>query len=316
MSAGPLDPIPLVVGIDGGGTRTRVLLADLEGTVLARVEGAASAITPGEERASAETIVELVQQALEEAGRTETRPASCIVGVAGGGQERSAQALWHALASSRFADDVSVVSDAEVALEDAFGDSAGVLLIAGTGSVAFARAPDGRLERCGGWGPVLGDEGSGAWLGRRAMSVITAAHDGREPETALLGAMLTALELEDVDALIPWAASATPADFAAIAPIVAQVAAQGDVRATALVTLTVEELVLHVRTLARRCFADERASVPVALTGGMLGKGSLLRKRVEQRLKVAVPGASVRTESVDAARGAVKRARRLMGVAV
>jgi glucosamine kinase len=316
MSAGPLDPIPLVVGIDGGGTRTRVLLADLDGTPLARVEGPASALTPGDERSSADTMVALVQQALEEAGRTEARPASCIVGVAGGGQERSAQALWHALASSRFADDVSVVSDAEVALEDAFGDGAGVLLIAGTGSVAFARAPDGRLERCGGWGPVLGDEGSGAWLGRRAMSVITAAHDGREPETALLGAMLTALELENIDALIPWAASASPADFAAIAPIVAQVAAQGDVRATALITLTVEELVLHVRTLARRCFTDERATVPVACAGGMLGKGGLLRKRVEQRLKVAVPGASVRAENVDAARGAVKRARRLMGVAV
>jgi glucosamine kinase len=239
-----------------------------------------------------------------------------VVGVAGAGQERAAQALWSALASRRVADDVLVQADAVIALDDAFGDAAGVLLVAGTGSVGFARAPDGRLERCGGWGPQVGDEGSAAWLGRRALSVITAAHDGREPETALTGALLTALELDSMEALIPWAADVTPAALAALAPVVAQVAATGDLRANALVSLCVEELVLHVRTLARRCFVDERAAVPVALAGGLLAKGSLVRKRLEQRLKSAVPGAAVRAEEVDAARGAVRRGRRLLGVEV
>jgi glucosamine kinase len=314
MSAGPLDPMPLVVGVDGGGTKTRVLLADLDGRTLARVEGPATALRPGDERASAEIIGALVHEALASIERAESRPSACVVGVAGGGQERAAQALWHALASSRIADDVNVVSDAEIALDDAFGDAAGVLLVSGTGSVAFSRAPDGRLERCGGWGPVMGDEGSGAWIGRRALSVITAAHDGREPETALVGAILTTLEAGSLEALIPWAADASPADFAALAPTVLQVASQGDLRANALVSLAVEELVLHVRTLARRCFTDERAAVPVACAGGMLSRGSLMRKRIEQRLKTAVPGAAMRSDEVDAARGAVRRARRLLGV--
>jgi glucosamine kinase len=144
--------------------------------------------------------------------------------------------------------------------------------------------------------------------------VITAAHDGREPETALVGAILTTLEAESLEALIPWAADASPADFAALAPTVLQVASQGDLRANALVSLAVEELVLHVRTLARRCFTDERAAVPVACAGGMLSRGSLMRKRIEQRLKTAVPGAAMRSDEVDAARGAVRRARRLLGV--
>lgn len=314
MSAGPLDPTPLVVGVDGGGSHTRVLLADATGAVLARVEGAASALRPGQESDAADVIKALIGEALAKAERTDTRPAVCVVGVAGAGQERAAQALWSALASRRVADDVSVQADATIAMDDAFGDSAGVLLIAGTGSVAFSRAPDGRLERCGGWGPVLGDEGSGAWLGRRALSVITAAHDGREPETALTGAILTALELESLDDLIPWGATATPGTFAQLAPVVAQVAAAGDLRANALISFCVEELALHVRTLARRCFSDERAAIPVALSGGLLSRGSLVRKRLEQRLKSAVPGATVRSEEVDAARGAVRRARRLLGV--
>jgi glucosamine kinase len=316
MSAGPLDPLPLVVGVDGGGSRTRVVLADANGNILARTEGAATALTPGYESASADVIKALIGEVLGMAERTETRPAVCVVGVAGGGQERPSQALWSALASRRVADDVSVQADATIAIDDAFGDAAGVLLIAGTGSVAFARAPDGRMERCGGWGPNVGDEGSGAWLGRRALSVVTAAHDGREPETALTGAVLTALELEAIEELIPWSADATPAMLATLAPVVAQVASTGDLRANALISICVEELVLHIRTMARRCFVDERAAVPVAFTGGLLGKGSLVRKRLEHRLKSAVPGATVRTEEVDAARGAVRRARRLLGVEV
>ncbi|MCA0376488.1 MAG: hypothetical protein LCH84_12610 [Gemmatimonadetes bacterium] len=314
MTAGPLDPMPLVVGVDGGGSRTRVVLADATGAVLARVEGGASALKPGQEPVAADVIKALIQEALAAADRSDTRPAVCVVGVAGAGQERAAQALWSALAQRRVADDVSVQADATIAMDDAFGDSAGVLLIAGTGSVAFSRAPDGRLERCGGWGPNIGDEGSAAWLGRRALSVVTAAHDGREPETALTGALLTALELEHMDDLIPWAAAATPGALAQLAPVVSQVAATGDLRANALLSFCVEELSLHVRTLARRCFTDERASVPVAFAGGLLSRGSLVRKRLEQRLRTAVPGAVIRADDVDAARGAVRRARRLLGV--
>lgn len=314
MSAGPLDPSPLVVGIDGGGTRTRIILADANGTVLARAEGPGTALLPGHEGVAADIMKTLIGDVLAMADRSETRPAVCVVGVAGAGQERAAQALWSALATRRVADDVSVQADATIALDDAFGDAAGVLLIAGTGSVAFARAPDGRLERCGGWGPYVGDEGSAGWLGRRALSVVTAAQDGREPETALTGALLTALELEAIEDLIPWAVEATPASCAALVPVIMQVASTGDLRANALISLCVEELMLHIRTLARRCFVDERAAVPVALAGGLMARGSLIRKRLEQRLKSAVPGAAVRAEEVDAARGAIRRARRLLGV--
>lgn len=316
MSAGALDPAPLVVGVDGGGTKTRVILADANGNTLARVEGDGSALRPGEEGEAADVIASLIEAALQKADRVGVRPTTCVIGVAGGGQERAAQALWAAIASKRVCDDVLVQADATSALDDAFGDGPGVLIVSGTGSSGFARGPNGQIERCGGWGPNIGDEGSGGWLGRRALSVITAAYDGREPETALLGAVLTATECETPEDLIGWAAQATPAKYAALVPVIAQVAGTGDLRANALVSLCVEELVLHVRTLARRSFGDERAAIPVALAGGLMARGALIRKRLEQRLKSAVPGATVRSEEVDAARGAVRRARRLLGVEV
>jgi glucosamine kinase len=163
---------------------------------------------------------------------------------------------------------------------------------------------------------VIGDEGSGAWIGRRALSVVTAAYDGREPETALTGAVLTAAEANEIVDLIPWAAAATPATLATLAPVVLSVADAGDLRANALVSLAVEELVLHIRTLARKLFVDERAAAPVALAGGLLSRGSPLRKRVEHRLKGAVPGAQVRAQDVEPARGAVRAALRSLGIEV
>ena len=297
----------LVVGIDGGGSKTRAILADERGDALTEAVGAGSAVKPGAAEQSAAIIAGVVRDALESVERTDTPRVLCV-GVAGVGRESERQALWEALTSHQLAEEVVVQSDFEIALEDAFGDGAGVLLIAGTGSSAFGRGPAGNTGRCGGWGPVIGDEGGGAWIGRRALSVVAAAADGREPDTALTGAVLTATESDGAAALIQWAAAATPATLASLAPVVMTVADAGDLRANAIVSMAVEELALHVRALARQLFTDERASVPVALSGGLLGKGRPLRKRLEHRLKTAVPGAHVSTGDVDPARGAVRGA--------
>ena len=304
----------VVVGVDGGGSKTRVVLADEAGRPLGSIEGPASAVRPNAVEHSADVIAACVRDALAHAGMEHVAPKVLYVGVAGVGREPEREALWQALVAREVAEDVAVHPDAMIALDDAFGEGPGVLLIAGTGSIAFGRGPDGTFARCGGWGPVLGDEGSGAWIGRRALNVATGSADGREPETALTDALLTAIEADDPAALIPWAAAATPAQFATLAPVVFRVAAAGDLRANTLLSLAVEELVLHVRTLARRLFVDERAAIPVALSGGLLGRGAPLRKRVDHRLKGAVPGAQVRAEDVDPARGAVRGALRLLGV--
>ena len=233
--------------------------------------------------------------------------------MAGVGRDSERRALTEALINESLADDVLVVTDAEIALADAFGDEPGIVLIAGTGSIAYGRGPAGALERVGGWGPAIGDEGGGLWIARRALSVVTAATDGREPDTSLVGAILTAAEIDDVEALIPWAASANVSQIASLAPVVVASAEAGDLRANALLGLAAEELVLHVRTLARSLFEDERAAVQVALGGGLLEPGSALRRRVEHRLKSAVPGGKVHPSPIVAVRGAVRRAMQ-MGV--
>lgn len=297
-----------VVGVDGGGSKTHVVLANGRGKELGSLIGDGSAVRPGEALTSAETIGALVRDALTNAEITE-KPSLLVAGVAGTGREKERKALLRALQGEGLADEVQVVTDADIALADAFGpEGAGILLVAGTGSVAYGRGPAGAFRRCGGWGPDVGDEGSGAWIGRRALSVVTSSADEREPETRLMGALMTALELETIEDIIPWAAKATPKDLAAIAGHVTTLAADRDLRANSICTLAAEELVVHIRTLARQLFVDERAAFPVALAGGLMTRGSFMRRLVEHRLKTAVPGAHLHGEEVIPARGAVKLA--------
>jgi glucosamine kinase len=301
----------IVIGVDGGGSKTRVLVGTVDGEVLATADGPKSAVSPGQAAHSADVIAELVTRALGEIAQPgAVFPRVIYCGVAGTGREEERRALHDALDAKELAEEVVIDSDGLIAMYDAFEDRAGILLVVGTGSIAYGRSPAGEIVRCGGWGPAFGDEGSGGWIGRRALGIVAASSDGREPATALLFPILAATGCEDVEDLIPWAAAADARAFATLVPVVFSTAAAGDQRASALITLAAEELVLHVRALARQLFTDERAAVAVALSGGLMDRGSPFRKRLEQRLKSAVPGANLRSEEVLPARGALRAAAR------
>jgi glucosamine kinase len=294
-------PRPYLAGIDGGGTRTTLVLATADGEELARRAGPPTLVDPRNPLQSAELVIRLLAEGRAEAG-LDVRPLSLCAGLAGVGNPVERHQVEEALAG--VADHVRVVSDGEIALQGAFGDGAGILVIAGTGSVAYGRAEDGRIDRCGGWGLVLGDEGSGYAIGRAGLSAALRAVDGREPETALLARFLEVLGLDGPRSVPPWAGRAEKARIAALAQHVFAIAGDGDMVAERIVSEQAMQLADHVTALARR-LGPWSGEVPVVFHGGALG-APFYAAAVRERLDAApLSRYAVRPAHADAISGAL-----------
>ncbi len=315
QSHSPTDrPSDFLLGVDCGGSHTAVVVGNRQAKVLGRAEGPGSAMRPGGAERSAAVILDVARRAASQANVT--LPASvALVGAAGAGRPPEQQALAAALSSAGVATRVDVRGDIDIGLAAAFGDGPGVLVNAGTGSIAYARTPDGRLQRAGGHGWQLGDEGGGYWLGRRALSAAARAQDGLEESSTLLERLLVALGLQTFDDLIRWTATATPAQVAALAPHVLNSATEGEAVAQRAVDAAAEELAQLVSILARHFPGED--PIRVATAGGLLRVGSPLLAALRKRLTAAVPRARLgeTSASVDAPVGALRLAAQLLGKA-
>jgi glucosamine kinase len=292
------EPATVFIGIDGGGTRARAVAVDASGAVVRRADGPAGIVDARAPEQSAAVVAGLVHAV---AGSAAVGGVCC--GLAGAGRERERVAVAALLASAGV-QRVHVVSDAEVAMEDAFGGEAGVLLIAGTGSIAWARDGAGHSIRVGGWGQLLGDEGSGYAIGLAGLRAVVRAADGRASATSLTHVLLSATQCAEPGELILFAEAAAKADVAALAPHVLAQAATDDAAATIRVD-AVSALLDLVETAVHRAALD---APRVALTGGLIGEGGALRADVERLLSVQLPGCRLHAGTVDGARGAARLA--------
>jgi len=267
---------------------------------------------PGGAERSAAVILEVARRAATEA--QVSLPATlALVGAAGAGRPPEQEALAVAITAAGVAERADVRGDTEIALAAAFGDGPGILLNAGTGSIAHARGADGQLYRAGGHGWQLGDEGGGYWLGRRALAAAARAHDGLEESSTLLERLLVALALETFDDLIRWTATATPEQVAALAPHVLNAAREGEIVAQQIVEEAAAELSQLVRVLLRH-FPNHTA-IKMATVGGLLRAGSPLLIALRADLATDLPRARISEGGgqVDAPAGALRLAAKLLG---
>lgn len=305
-------PSVALLGIDCGGSHTAVVVGDAEGRVLARAEGPGSAMRPGGAERSAAVILDATRRAATQAHVT-LPAAVAFVGAAGAGRAPEQQALAAAVAAAGIADRVEVRGDIEIALAAAFGDGPGILINGGTGSIAYARGPDGHLHRAGGHGWQLGDEGGGYWMGRRALAAAARAHDGLEESSTLLERLLVALGLQTFDDLIRWTSTATPGQVAALAPHVLNAAREGETVAQRIIADAAVELSQLVRILTR--YFPESDSIKMATAGGLLRAGSPLLTALRTNLASDLPRARLSSEgssAVDAPVGALRLALKLL----
>jgi N-acetylglucosamine kinase-like BadF-type ATPase len=296
---------PLFLGIDGGGSKTLAVIVDGTGCERGRgVAGSSNHEVVGLERAVA-AIHDAVGQATH-AAHTELPLAAAWLGLAGIDHPRNIEMLAPAVRT--FAATVHICNDAELVLS-ALPRQVGVAVISGTGSIALGRNAEGMLVRVGGWGHVLGDEGSGFGIGREALQCAVRAADGRGPATALLESILDAWHLAAPESLLEQVyPTFDKTAIAALAPLVLALARDGDPMACRIEAHAANELALAVKTVARR-LGFVSGPLPLALGGGVLSHEERLRALVIRRVASAWRVAPVLVEepASSAARALIDR---------
>ncbi len=277
----------VLVGVDAGSSHTEAVVADEALRPLSRRRGHGAAVQPGREGDSAAAIAEVVRDALSAAGLAVAADA-LVVGAAGAGRETERAAL-HAAVRSQLGFDtrLQVTSDAAIALEAVFHGESGLMLNAGSGSIAYARDAAGVVWRVGGLGWQFGDDGSGYALVRSALGVVGRAADGRGPRTALTHRLAEAVGAGTLDDMIRWTQTADRSAVANLAPHVCEAALAGDVPAQRLVQQAAVDLADHLGALLQR-FRD-RKDVPLALCGGLLSPGSPVRAALVELVRERMP---------------------------
>lgn len=280
----------VVLGVDGGGTKTHCRVADLAGNVLGEGLAGPSNYQGVGAEAAAQAVQGAINQALEQAGKGLADVAHAVIGLAGVGRPEDLQVMTEALS---FLNEISweLVTDARIALAGALGGEPGVNLISGTGSIAFGVTATGETVRAGGWGWILGDEGSGLDLGRRALIAALAAHDGTGPATALGPAICKAWGLERIEQVVPRIygdLAETKNRLSGLAPLVIKVAQQGDAVAAEILRRAGHDLAVMAAAVIRKLGIDQPK---VTITGGVGSHVAAVRVALVEKLAELAPEA-------------------------
>ncbi len=263
----------VLIGIDGGGSKTTALIADRDGNILGRgTSGPSNYLVIGAEAAYA-ALDAAVEAA---AGGRLLRPAALCLGMAGAARPAD-QAVLRAWTDACYPGvPVVITHDARLVLAAGTPEGWGIAVLCGTGAMVYGEDQHGQVARADGWGYLLGDDGSGYAIGRAALRAVARATDGRGPQTALTEAILEHWSLRQPQDLIGHVyKSAQRTDIAALAALVQAVALQGDAVAEAILQAAGRELAISVEAVAR-CLALTGA-IPCALTGSVILKGQSVR---------------------------------------
>jgi len=292
-----------VLGIDAGGTKTVCLLADAHGAVVSEARGPGANLHAAGELAVEKVLHSVMESAI---GDRTLVPAAICLGIAGVDRQDEARTVGAIMRRIGHKSRVLVVNDALIALVAGARDDPGIVIIAGTGSIVYGRSAAGDAARAGGWGHMIGDEGSGYWIGREALAAVMRASDGRGPATALTGEVLEHFEIADVSHLpkIVYDRELPRVSVAALGPLVERVAAQGDAAAAGILDRAADELALAARSVATRLEMRGDAFT-FYLAGGIFRAVPWLAQELPRRLAEVAPRCQVRLLDEEPAVGAV-----------
>ena len=295
-----------VLGIDVGGTKTVCLLANDDGAILAEAREAGANLQGVGELALEKVLHSVMESALT--GQHATPSAICL-GIAGVDRAQDQDVVRGIMDRIGYKATILIVNDALIALQAAIGDAPGIVIVSGTGSIAYGRNVRGEAARAGGWGYVLGDEGSGYWIGRLALRAAVRHADGRGGETSLTPRLLGHFGLTGAAELIHkvYHEELSPSAIGALAHFVQEARDDGDLVAAGILDHAAEELVTAAAAVMKR-LEMEHESFSFVLAGGMFHALPWLCNQ----LKLLLPLLATRSRTIrldeDPALGAVQLA--------
>jgi len=304
--------VPYFLGIDGGGTKTTCAVGDDSQVLATATAGPSNIVRVGEDQ-TRESLQQAVRQACAQAGITPKLVSRTCIGGSGAARPELAAEVRSFLAEI-LSTPIDVVGDMEIALAAAFDTGPGVIVIAGTGSIAYGRDAAGATARAGGWGFAIGDEGSAHWIGREAVRAILREHDRSYGTNENLVHEQLAADLRrvwGVASLLDLARAANavpPPDFASLFPAVA---GSNDSLALQIRSLAGIELARIAALVTHRLFrGDEIRTVPVAMVGGVFRYSPLTKSDFYNELCRLDPRVEIEPEIVEPVQGALTMARR------
>jgi N-acetylglucosamine kinase-like BadF-type ATPase len=297
------DSTSFVLGIDAGGTKTVCYLADEQGVLLGQSRAGGANLQAVGELAVEKVLHHVMEQALGDLPGT---PAAICLGMAGVDRPDEAATVRAIMRRIGYKTRIVVTNDALVALVAGIGHEPGVVIVAGTGSIAYGRNARGIAARAGGWGYVLGDEGSGYWIGRLALRAVVRQADGRGRPTSLSPRVLRHFGVGHPQQLVHrvYHGNLQPSAIAALSVHVQESCDEGDTVATGILEQGAEELLASAASVTRNLgMAGE--SFTFVLAGGIFQAVPSLAALLTQRLPRLAPKARVQLLDREPAWGAI-----------
>jgi N-acetylglucosamine kinase-like BadF-type ATPase len=295
-----------VIGIDGGGTKTALKLADENGNLILSMEGGPCNINSMGKDSVAKMLKELVADALEKAELTMEQIKVLCIGTAGVDRDSDKAIMEEIIRTTGFVNKAIITNDAVTALYGGVGGAEGIILISGTGSICYGRNSEGETKRAGGWGHLIGDEGSGYYIGINAINRIARAHDGVEEKTIMTDLILEHLKLESPSGLIEYVyrSGAGKSEIASLARLVDVAYKQGDAIAEEILLKSAFELFLTSKAVIDGLKLNNK-KVTLAVNGSVIEKNECVSSEFKRLMNRNYPFVEVVSMKNDAAYGAV-----------
>ena len=302
-----------LIGFDCGATKTECALTDINGNILyTTTGGAANFLVTGTDGTS-RIILSLLNDCIKKLNTDYSEIENIVIGAAGAGRKKDAEKLESSLLEIFSADEIkikslTVVSDAQISLQGAFPNEVGCILIAGTGSIIYGKDEKGNIYRTGGFGRLLGDEGSGFSIGKKGLQAAAKYFDGRGEETLIIKLIEEKYSIRTTDELIAKVYNEN-FDIASVAEVVIIAAKKEDQIAHHILLEESEELIHHLSTMMKKM---NTIDLSVSFAGSLILNNNVYSDMLRGKIKTSLPSVKIVVPKYSPIEGAILLAKEML----